>query len=232
MPSDWENKVVFETAVAVTGWEFILATRGQNRKLRITDSEILIEDLPSIPIVSITNCRIRFTNLQLEFVDKDSATTKLMIRAPLKYHFGAFPANYIQEREFVEDLYDEITDAILDKGALWSPPKDAKKDLNNKKIIEIKRRYADQRKRKRIFSILLLLLIYLWLLFLVATKILDIISLDEYDTFVTLVLFSIFPIMFAFILVNINRCPYCKAFFISISTASFCRKCRVPLVDR
>jgi len=227
--SDQEREVVFEAEVVVTGWKFKWAMRS--RKLRITNSEILIENLPPIPLVSITSCKIRFSYLELKFVDKDSATTKLMIRAPLlKYYFREFPANYMDEHEFMENLYDAIMEAIPEIAALWSSLKDAKKELNTNKIAEIKRDYAEQVRRKRILSLVLLPLTFLWVLFIV-TPILDFISLDEYRTFVAFVLFLIFPIMIMFGLafVYINHCPYCKALF--ITTPKFCRKCRVPLID-
>jgi hypothetical protein len=224
---DQEREVIFETKVVVTGWKFKWAMRS--RKLRITNSEILIENLPPIPLVSITSCKIRFSYIQVEFVDKHSATRKLMIRAPLlKYYFREFPANYMDEHEFVENLFDAITEAIPEESAFWSSLKDARKELNTNKIAEIKRDYAKQVRRKRILSLVLLPLTFLWVLFIV-TQILHLISLDEYERFGTFVFFLIFPIMFGLAFLTIKRCPYCKALF--INTPKFCRKCRVPLID-
>lgn len=229
MVSEPEREIIFEAGVFVSGMKFLRALRGQSEKLRITNREIIIGNLYAIPLVSITNCKIRFTYLRLEFANKDSATKKLMIRAPLSYHFRPFPANYADEHEFVENLYDAIMEAIPENAALWPSLKDAQKELSTNKIAEIKRKYAVQVRRKRLLSLVLLPLTLLWIVFLVVTQILDLISLDEYEILVTLVLSLVFPIMIGWAFLNINRCPHCKALF--INTAEYCRKCRVPLVD-
>jgi hypothetical protein len=229
MPFGPESEVVFEAEVLVRGIKFLRALLGQSEKLRITNREIIIGNLYAIPLVSITNCKIRFTILQLEFADKDSATKKVMIRAPLSYYFRPFPANYMDERQFVENLHDAIMEAIPENAALWSSLKDAKKELSTYKMAEIKRKYADQVRRKRLLALVLLPLTSLWIVFLVVTQILELISLDEYETTVTLVLYLVFPIMIGLAFCHINRCPHCKALF--INTPEYCRKCRVPLVD-
>ena len=227
--SDQERKIVFEAKVVVAGLKNIWAMRGRSRQLRITDSEILIENLLPIPLISIISCKIRFTFLQLEFVDKDGATTKLMIRAPLSYHFRPFPANYVDEHEFVENLYDAVMKALSENAALWPSLKDAQKELSPNKMAEIKRMYATQGRGKHILSLVLLFLTFSWIVFVVVTQILDLISLDDYETIVTLVLSLVFPIMIGWAFLHINRCPHCKALF--INTPEYCRKCKVPFVD-
>lgn len=227
--SDQERKVAFEAEVVVAGLKFIWAMRGRSRQLRITDSEILIENLPPIPVISIISCKVRFTFLELEFVNKDSATTKLMIRAPLSYRFRPFPANYAAEHEFVENLYDAIMEAVPENAALRSSLKDAKKKLSTYKLREIKRKYAVHVRRKRLLALALLPSTALWIVFLVVTQILELISLDEYETTVTLVLSLVFFIMIGWAFLHINRCPHCKALY--INTPEYCRKCKVPFVD-
>jgi hypothetical protein len=218
------------TEVFVGGLKFIKAMRWRSRELRITDREILIENLPAIPLISITNCVIRFTFLHLEFTEKDSTTTKLAIRAPLKYHFRPFPVNYADELEFVEDLYAKIIENIPEKAAFWSSFKDAIKGLDADKIIEIKRAFAGQERRKRIFSLVLVALTFLWLPFIVAQAF-DLIPDGKYQIFVTFISFLIFPIMLGYLFTYVSRCPNCKTFFIS-SNPIYCTRCNVPLVDR
>jgi len=218
------------TQVFVGGRKFIKATRGRSRELRITDSEILLENLPAIPLISITNCVIRHTFLHIEFTEKDSTTTKLAIRAPLKYHFMPFPVNYAEEREFVENLYDKIIENIPEKAAFWSSFKDAIKGLDADKIIEIKSTFAGQERRKRIFSLVLIALTFLWLLFIVAL-VLDLIPYNKYEIFFMFISFLIFPIMLGYFFTYVNRCPNCRTFFIS-SNPKYCTRCKVPLVDR
>ncbi len=218
------------TEVVVGGWKFIKTKRLLSRELRVTDKEILIEGLPAIPLISITNCIIRFTYLHLEFAEKDSTTTKLAIRAPLKYHFIPFPVNYAEEREFVENLYDKIIENIPEKAVFWSSYNDAKKGLNAEQIIEIIRVFADQERRKHIFTLVLVALTFLWLAFIVA-RVLDLIPYDKYEIFFLFISFLIFPIMLGYFFTYVNRCPNCKTFFIS-SSPKYCSRCKVPLVDR